>query len=267
MGARQTELFDDIATWRAQAAVDLGLTGIELVAAISPGPAFPTTLHALAEHVPHRPGTTIVDLGAGMGGASAWLSAVTGAAIICIEPADGSRRAAQRLFPGLDVRRGTATDSGLPSACADAVVALGVTSLLDDLAGLFAEASRLLRPGGFVGVADMFLATGDVERDGTNTLRSLPATIAAAAAAGLEAVVIGCADDAEPAAEWSAAADRLRAAVVAAHRGEPALEPWLADQHKLAEWIAGGHVVGGCLVLRPSATAVADSLEQVDELS
>ncbi|MEO6158923.1 MAG: class I SAM-dependent methyltransferase, partial [Ilumatobacteraceae bacterium] len=226
MATPQTDLFDDIAMWRAQAAADLGLSGIELVAAISPGPAFPMMLYALADHVPRSIDTssesTIVDLGAGMGGASAWLAAATGANVICVEPADGSRWAAQRLFPGLDVRSGTATNSGLPSGCADVVVALGVTSLLDDLTGLFAEASRLLRPNGFLGLADMFLTAGDVESDSTNTLRSLPATLANAQTAGFQATMIRCGADAEPAAEWSAAAERLRSKVIDTHHSTPA---------------------------------------------
>jgi SAM-dependent methyltransferase len=253
MSTEPAELFDDIATWRAQAALDLGLSGVELVAALSPGPAFPTTLGAIAGHVPPTPGTTIVDLGAGMCGASAWLAAATGATVIAVEPADGSRRAAQLLFPGLDVRAGSASASGLPDASADVVAALAVVSLLDELDGLFAEADRLLRPDGFLGVVDMFLADGDEAHDGPNTLRSIERTIDLAEAAGFAATSIGCADDAGPAAEWAAVAERVRTVLVAGHDGAEALGPWLADQRKLAEWISSGYVCAGCLVLRPLA--------------
>jgi hypothetical protein len=133
------------------------------------------------------------------------------------------------------------------------VVALGVVSLLDDLDGLFTEAGRLLRADGFLGVIDMFLADGDEERDGHNTLRSIERTIDLAEAAGFAATSIGCAEDAGPAAEWAAAADRVRADVAANHHGAAALDHWLADQDKLAEWIASGHVEAGYLVLRPTA--------------
>ena len=43
-----TDLFDDIARWQADAAEVLGLQGIELVAALSPGAGFPALLDALA---------------------------------------------------------------------------------------------------------------------------------------------------------------------------------------------------------------------------
>ena len=43
-----TDLFDDVARWQAEAAEALGLQGVELVAALSPGPGFPGMLDALA---------------------------------------------------------------------------------------------------------------------------------------------------------------------------------------------------------------------------
>src|SRR6476619_3568686 len=139
------DLFDDIARWQADAAEGLGLQGIELVAALSPGPGFPRMLTVLAErindHVARDPAAPkarhvhVVDLGAGLGGATAWLAAATGTAVVGVEPATGSRDAAHRLFGGLDVRDGSVADSGLDTADADVVVAVGVVSLLDDLDG------------------------------------------------------------------------------------------------------------------------------------
>ena len=75
----------------------------------------------------------VVDLGAGLGGATAWLAAATGATVIGVEPESGSRDAAHRLFGGLDVRAGSAADTGLDAGRADVVVAdRGHVSLLDD---------------------------------------------------------------------------------------------------------------------------------------
>ena len=41
MTASGSDLFDDIARWQADAAEALALQGIELAAALSPGPGFP----------------------------------------------------------------------------------------------------------------------------------------------------------------------------------------------------------------------------------
>ena len=193
-----------------------------------------------------------------------------------VEPAVGSREAAHRLFGGLDVRDGSADDSGFDAASADVVVAVGVTSLLDDLDALFAEARRLLRPGGFLGIVDMFLAGGDVEIDGPNTLRSVaedrPALARAAGfatelvrgrrrttddAAGRtgpgerSARPLVEATDAAPSDRWAPASARLTAEVVADHPGAAAVDAWLADRRKLAGWIDSGHVVAACLTLSP----------------
>ena len=138
--ATDTDLFDDVARWQADAAQALGLQGVEFVAALSPGPGFPGMLDALAERIVAGGAHEVVDLGAGLGGVSAWIAAATGATVVGVEPESGSRDAAHRLFPGLDVRAGSAADSGLDAASADVVVAVGLTSLLDTVDGLFAEA-------------------------------------------------------------------------------------------------------------------------------
>ena len=189
------------------------------------------------------------------------------------------------------MRAGTAADTGLDAACADVVVAVGVTSLLDDLDGLFAEARRLLRPGGFLGIVDMFLAGEGTEVDGPNTLRSISETTRLARAAGFTAELVPAATtwpqpataddrsraheedepavelvevdggplvaagDALPAHEWATAAARLTGEVVAAHPGSPAVAAWLSDRDKVARWIESGHVIAGCLALSPAEDA------------
>lgn len=275
------ERFDDIARWQADAAEVLGLQGTELVAALSPGAGFPAVLEALAErideHHRHDPSprprrVRVMDLGAGLGGATAWLAAATEARVVGVEPATGSLEGAHRLFGGLDIRRGSASDTGADDVSADVVVAVGVTSLLDELDPLFAEARRLLRPGGFLGIVDMFLADGEVEVDGRNTLRSVAETTRLARAAGFDTELtpavrddsgehvelipasagpLVVATDADPAIEWARAAERLAAEVVAGHPDSPAVDAWLADRRKLAGWIDAGHVIAACLTFSP----------------
>jgi hypothetical protein len=60
------DLFDQPSLWRIEAAVSLGLVGDDLIAAVSPGPAFPAALRSLTLALPAAP-RVIVDLGAGGG--------------------------------------------------------------------------------------------------------------------------------------------------------------------------------------------------------
>src|SRR5262245_15977045 len=134
MSATDADLFDDIARWQADAAEVLGLQGTELVAALSPGAGFPGVLDALASRIvehhrrdprPHQRRVRVIDLGAGLGGTTAWLAAATGARIVGVEPAAGSREGAHRLFGGLDIHAGSAADTGADDGDADVVVAIG----------------------------------------------------------------------------------------------------------------------------------------------
>jgi SAM-dependent methyltransferase len=241
-------MFDEIGPLTATAAIELGFDAEARRAATSPGPSFPRVLRTLADAVPKRPDATIVDLGAGLGGASTWLAAETGARVLAVEPAAGARWGARRLFPDLDVRPGSAARSGLPAGIADAVVLLGVISLLDDLGSVLAEARRLLGPDGVVAIADMFIDGDGLERSGVNTLRSLSVTRRALADAGLELVAAGCANDASPDEAWRRRADDVKQWLVHHHGHDPAVEGWIADQRQLADWIDGEHVFGACLV-------------------
>ncbi len=250
--ARSADLFDGIGMLQADAALQLGFDRDARCAATSPGPAFPAALRTLADAVPHRSGATVVDLGAGLGGASAWLERQTGAQVIAVEPAAGARIAARRMFPWLDIRAGSAECSHLPSGIADAVVLLGLISLLDDLDGPLAEARRLLRDGGVIGIADMFLARPGVERSGVNTLRSLAATTTILARGGWEVLAVGCANDAAPDEAWRVLANELKDRVLLDHADDPAVVEWIADQRQVAEWVNDGHVFGACLVARPT---------------
>lgn len=244
--------FDQVAEWKAQAAVDLGLHGEELVAALSPGPAFPAVLRNMIGALPViTRDTIVVDLGAGIGSISSWVAAETNALVSAIEPSTGSRRAGHRLFPDLDLRAGTASRSGLPDATADVVLMTGVISLLADLAPVGAEVRRLLRGGGVLGIADMFLDDEERVADGVNTLRSVQATIDDLGDQGFATYAVGCADHARPATSWALPAGRLDERLRADHRGEAALDVWLADQAKLSEWIDSGRVIGSYIVCRP----------------
>jgi len=63
----------------------------------------------------------------------------------------------------IDLREGSATATGLPNACCDVVIALECAFHFDTRERFFAEAARLLRPGGRLVLADSIPTGPDVD--------------------------------------------------------------------------------------------------------
>jgi SAM-dependent methyltransferase len=242
------ELFDDVSWWQARAIEALGLSGVERMAAASDGAGYPAVLERLAAYLP-RSGATVVDLGAGLGGASSWLAGATGARVVAVEPAAGSVAGAASLWPGLPILRARVEQVPLRSERADAATLLGVVSLIEDLGPLVEELRRILRPHGRVVVADLVLTDGPAGAtvSGPNTFRSLPWLADELAASGFR--VIDCGQtDAESDERWDAPAARVDEEVERAHAGTAALRSWRADQERLRGLLADGVVAAGWLV-------------------
>ncbi|PWI42039.1 class I SAM-dependent methyltransferase [Streptomyces sp. ICBB 8177] len=114
-------------------------------------PSYPmAALARLADALPLEAGRTVVDLGAGTGKFTRLL-ALTGAEVIAVEPVAEMRERLAELLPGVAATAGTAESTGLPDACADAVVAAQAWHWFDAPRAL-AEVERLLRPGGALGL-------------------------------------------------------------------------------------------------------------------
>jgi SAM-dependent methyltransferase len=92
------------------------------------------------------PGSTVVDLAAGTGKLTRLLIP-TGAAVIAIEPVDQMREALRSTTPDADARQGTAEQTGLPDASADAVTVAQAFHWFDAPKAL-AEIHRILGPTG-----------------------------------------------------------------------------------------------------------------------
>jgi SAM-dependent methyltransferase len=99
-------------------------------------------------------GGSLVDLGCG-GGQLCVHAARLGWRTSGVDVAPGMIAEARQAAEGLGVTFAVASydESGLPEGAFDAVTALGLIEYLPDDAGLFAEAARLLRPGGRVAVS------------------------------------------------------------------------------------------------------------------
>lgn len=251
MGSRHdvSTIFDEPSMWRADAAQSLGLRGLDLAAGVTPGASFPAVLRTITDHLHLGSDDMIVDIGAGLGGASMWLQQRTGARVIAVEPSTGSRRAAAALFPALDMRAGDAGRTGLRSGIANLVTVLGVCSLLDDLDKLFTEAHRLLRDGGTLGIADLFLTVGDVASCPPNTFRSFEVVCAELRHHGFEPCAVGM-GVARPRDDWQRVADLVDRRVEAEHEGAAEFADWDVDRRHLRAQIDDGRVIGGCVVAR-----------------
>ena len=97
--------------------------------------------------------STVIDLGSGTGLSTRyWCGRVKAA--IGIEPTDAMREEAEKHGgEGISYRRGFSHDTGLADACASIVVCSQALHWMDPQ-GTFAEAKRILRPGGVFAACD-----------------------------------------------------------------------------------------------------------------
>jgi SAM-dependent methyltransferase len=99
-------------------------------------------------------GSRVVDLGCGAGQLCVH-AARLGWRAVGVDVAPSMIEEARAAAEGLEIDwvTGSYDESDLPDASVDAVTALGLIEYLDDDDGLFAEAARLLRPGGYFAVS------------------------------------------------------------------------------------------------------------------
>lgn len=220
------------------------------MAGASTGIAYPLALRTVHGALAVGAGDRLADLGAGLGGASSWLATTTGADVVAVEPSVASAEAATRLFPELTVIGGEAASVPLVRSCCDAVTLLGVVSLVDDLAPVLDETARLLRPGGRLGLTDLCLVDGEVERPGDgspNTFRSIGVLIDALAAHGLDVRRL-CATDADVDAAWDGVGREVEDEIERRHGDDPGFEHYRADRRRLTALIDDGALGVGALV-------------------
>ena len=99
----------------------------------------------------HRP-QLVVDLGSGTGLSSRWASGWA-AEVVGIEPSDDMRAAANAPADNVRLSPGWSHDTGLPTGCADVVLAVQALHWMEP-APTFAEVERLLCPGGVFAAVD-----------------------------------------------------------------------------------------------------------------
>ena len=112
-------------------------------------PLYPeAALAELAARCGLRPGTPVVDVGAGTGKLTRQVVALA-ADVVAVEPAAGMRRRLEAEVPGVPVLDGTAEDIPLPDASVEIVTAGQAFHWFDTHRALD-EIARVLRPAGWL---------------------------------------------------------------------------------------------------------------------
>jgi ubiquinone/menaquinone biosynthesis C-methylase UbiE len=233
--------FDAYARWTAEAVRALGPACA--IPAGCRGSGSPAVLAWLAEALQIRPEQRFLDVGAGVGGAAAWLAEHYSARVTCLEPMTGAVNACRSLF-GLSA--GVATAHALPIATGTVpdLWALGVLSTSSDHPALLSELRRVLKPGGGAGIlvyaalelADDSFASGE----NFQAKASLPQLLADAR---LELVESCDATDLMAApASWSDRVEEVEDWIAERHDQQAAWKTATDGASHISELLSGGQI-------------------------
>lgn len=120
----------------------------------------------LAEKLALHPGSLVLDLGCGIGGATRYLAATFGCRVIGMDLTFDYCRAAATLgrLTGLAAKtlftRGDATALPFPAACFDTVWTVHTAMNIPDKKSLYHEIRRVLKPGGVLMLYDILAGSG-----------------------------------------------------------------------------------------------------------
>lgn len=166
------EVFDLPAMMRLDVVKSLGLGGEERVAGLATGAGYPDSLDAIIDALSGRTGV-VIDVGAGLGAAAAFMARAAGADVKGVEPEVRVARLARDAFPDVAMVAGTAAFLPFADQTAAAVTFLGAVSLIDDLEAALSEAVRVVSRDGLIAITDLCLRDGhDDLRSGPNVFRS-----------------------------------------------------------------------------------------------
>jgi SAM-dependent methyltransferase len=112
------------------------------IAAACRGSGNPAALAWIAENLRLTDASTVVDLGAGLGGASAWLRSRYRCSVVGVEPEEQAARGARSIF-SIPMVVATAHPAPFAARTFDAALLLGVVSVVADPESVLEEAGRI----------------------------------------------------------------------------------------------------------------------------
>jgi SAM-dependent methyltransferase len=247
--------FDTVAEWTAEVAESLGPE--YRIPAACRGSGRPSALDWLLADLAPQPGDVMIDIGAGLGGPSAYAAERTGVQPLLAEPEPDACRAAVRLF-GAPVVQADATALPFADGAASHAWCLAVlctASGPDAQQAMLRELRRVLRPSGRAGLL-VFLATRDRLDNPPegNHFPSRAQLTALLRAAGLTET--GAADPASlpaPPASWQERTAAVDHELRRRCGNAPALATALEQSRRIGELLDSGELVSQVIRLRRSA--------------
>jgi SAM-dependent methyltransferase len=247
--------FDTVAEWTAEVAESLGPQ--YRVPAACKGSGQPSALDWLLANLDPRPGDLMIDIGAGLGGPSAYAAERTGVQPVLAEPEPDACRAAVRLF-GAPVVQADATALPFADGVASHAWCLGVLCTatgLDAQRAMLRELRRVLRPSGRAGLL-VFLATRyplDNPPVGNHFPSSAQLTSLIEEAGLTETAAADPASLAPPPVSWRERTAAVDDEVRRRHGNAPALVTAEEQSRRIGELLESGEVISRVVGLRRPA--------------
>lgn len=241
MPAAMEAEFDTVASWTADAVARLG-DDYALPAGCR-GSGSPAALAWLCEALQLTPGTSLLDVGAGVGGPGAFAAQRYGARPLLTDPMPAAVAAARRLF---DLPAVVADGQRLPVRTASFQVAwaLGVLCTVEDKHALLSEVRRALGPSGRLGLLVLVRTVERLpEQPEGNSFPSYDEVRALLDTTGFQLLeAVDAQDFAAPPVAWQAHVDRVEALIGAEHGHDGA---WCTAEEQSAtigRLLADGHL-------------------------
>jgi SAM-dependent methyltransferase len=244
--------FDTLAEWTAEVALRLGPD--YRIPAACKGSGQPSVLDWLLAGMDPKPGDVLIDIGAGLGGPSAYATERTGVRPVLAEPEPDACRAAARMF-GAPVVQADATRLPFPDEAASHAWALGVlctTSGADAQLAILREMRRVLRPGGWGGLL-VFLAARDRldnPPQGNHFPSRAELTTLLRTADLLETATVDTATLPAAPAWWRERAEAVERGLRREFGNAPALATALDQSHRIGELLRSGELISQVIRVR-----------------